>query len=423
MMIKLVKIQIFVIFCCFCLGAVSTESEKPLETPKTQVVIIGTIHDRHYENQKYPPGILKAIILELKPNAVLNELPLSLVDPNGRPIHRQYLKHPEGWASYTAAMELGGIPQIPFDRPDRQENFKKTNYFQREKQLWRSIDKWRQKAVKENPNNIGLTIIQQYELALDAQIQLTTNSNCSPEIINSQAYDSLIRLKHSVWRNIMPEIFKKYRDYESLVQDCYFFRDQWNERNRIMAENIIKAAKQYSGKRLVVITGAEHRYILRDLLKDQSDIELKEYWQVIDFDLEKCLKSIPPVPEVGIVADKLTEEKASQEVAKQYWQAVIKEDWELVNKLRPPVAGVNWKEKYSKNMPVQLVEVRKARWPKKGKTTGPLTPCVVKFENGKMLLIKTVPQFRTIRGKTICFIVGTWGKHREINDDKTCESN
>jgi hypothetical protein len=111
--------------------------------------------------------------------------------------------------------------------------------------------------------------------------------NGAPEIINSEAHDSIVRIKHSFWYDIVPTILEKYPEYETLINEDHFFRDQWRQRNRIMADNIIKAAKQYTGKRLVVVTGATHRYILRDLLKDEKSIELKEYWQIIEPDHQK----------------------------------------------------------------------------------------------------------------------------------------
>jgi len=101
---------------------------------KTQVVIIGTLHEFHYNNPEYPPEVLKEIILALEPAAILNELPLSHVDPNGRPIEKirveGYPSGPESWAADTVAQQLG-IKQIPFDRPDRNEFYRKTNYFKR----------------------------------------------------------------------------------------------------------------------------------------------------------------------------------------------------------------------------------------------------------------------------------------------------
>ncbi len=211
---------------------------------------------------------------------------------------------------------------------------------------------------------------------------------------------------------------ERYPAYKTFTVEDRFFTNEWNERNKIMADNIIKAAKQYVGKRLVVLTGSEHRYILRDLLKDEPTINLKEYWELVDFDLEKCLKSIGPAPQAGIVADGLTKEQASQKVAKEFWLAVIKGDWEQVNKLRPVSGGKNWKEVYSKNMPVELIEVKEAHWPEQGQSSVPLAPCVVRFEDGKILQIEMVPQFRKISGKMLCFITATWGKDKKIEETK-----
>ena len=93
--------------------------------------------------------------------------------------------------------------------------------------------------------------------------------NIGPEVFNSELFDLIIRIKRSVGNDISETIFKKYAGYESFADDCKFFREQWLERNKIMAENIKKNAKEYPCKRLVVITDGEHRYILRDLLKNK----------------------------------------------------------------------------------------------------------------------------------------------------------
>jgi hypothetical protein len=261
-----------------CYGIGSTGPQVPPEIPKTQVVIIGTIHGSHYKNPNYSPEILRQIILSLKPNAILNELPLSQVDPNGRPLFRDVQKHPEGWAADTVAMELG-IKQIPFDRPDREENFKKTRYFERQERAKEMADKWGKQISRDDPNSPDLEIAMLMSYASQAETQLFLNG--APNIINSDAHDSIIRIRHSLWYDIMPTILKKYPGYETLADDYCFEKDQWRERNKIMAENIKKATSEYSGKRLVVVTGATHRYALRDLLKDEKNIEIKEYWEII----------------------------------------------------------------------------------------------------------------------------------------------
>ena len=138
---------------------------------------------------------------------------------------------------------------------------------------------------KDDPNSIDLKIAKLQGYAGQAEGYLFMNS--TPEIINSEAHDSVIRIKHSLWYDIVPNILEKYPEYETLINEDHFFRDQWRQRNQIMTDNIIKAAKQYTGKRLVVVTGATHRYILRDLLKNEPSIELKEYWETTNSDRQK----------------------------------------------------------------------------------------------------------------------------------------
>ncbi|MHC4458457.1 MAG: DUF5694 domain-containing protein [Planctomycetota bacterium] len=265
-----------------CFNLCAAKSIAPPEAKKTQVVIIGTLHKRHYKNPKYSPEILEEIILSLKPDAILIEAPLSQVDPNGRPLEKFRTKDPnfdpEDWITDGVAMQLG-IKQIPFDRPDREQFYEKTDFLQRRKDYLASMKKWFEELKKSAPESADLKTVQLLDNAFTTTAQL---QNGPPEIINSEGFDALTRLRRSLAFDIIPEILKKYPAYKSLFDEGHFIKDVWQERNRIMAKNIVKAAEQYPGKRLVVTTGAMHRYILRDLLKDEKSIDLKEYWEIID---------------------------------------------------------------------------------------------------------------------------------------------
>ena len=97
----------------------AAEDAAPKPSPVTEVVIVGTLHQGHYQNPHYSPDVLKDILVRLKPSAILNELPLSQIETDGRPKKREKDKYPENWAADTAAGELK-IHQIAFDRPDGQ---------------------------------------------------------------------------------------------------------------------------------------------------------------------------------------------------------------------------------------------------------------------------------------------------------------
>ena len=244
---------------------------------KTQVIIIGTIHGRHLQNSDYKPEVLKDIILSLKPAAILNESPLSQWDPNGRPLYRDHDKHPEGWASYTAARQLNA-KQFPYDRPNRNEHYRKTDYWKRSKTAQELAERWSQQQHEKNPNCVDLKILQ---LLIDASgAQGAIDIHGGPKQINCESYDRLIRVKHSLNKEILPRIIGGYPGFEQAAEYGEFYHNEWHERNEIMANNIVKIATDYKGKRIVVLTGSEHRYILKDLLKNKKTIILREYWQI-----------------------------------------------------------------------------------------------------------------------------------------------
>jgi hypothetical protein len=281
------------ILLCFNLCAAKSivESEVPAEAKETQVVIIGTIHSTHHKNPKYSPEVLKEIIVSLKPDIILNELPLSLVNPNGRPIEQIRGRDsdcPEVWAADQAAMELG-VKQIPFDRRDREKNRQETDFYKKRKRSGEQRDKWLKEIKKDNPEAIELKISVLQDHAGQAQEHLRFNAG--PKLINSDAFDSIIRVKDSVWEDILPVIMGKHPQHKHSIDDLHFLINEWQERNAIMANNIAKAAKQNPGKRIVVITGATHRYILRRLLKDKKVANLREFWEIMEVDNNNAAES------------------------------------------------------------------------------------------------------------------------------------
>jgi hypothetical protein len=65
-----------------------------------------------------------------------------------------------------------------------------------------------------------------------------------------------------------------------LAAEFAFFRDEWQQRNQIMANKVASTARKHLSKRIVVLCGSEHRYILRELLSRQDAVCLKEFYEV-----------------------------------------------------------------------------------------------------------------------------------------------
>jgi len=53
-------------------------------------------------------------------------------------------------------------------------------------------------------------------------------------------------------------------------------RNEFYQRARYIQE----IARCFAGKRLVVLAGSEHRYVLRELLAKSPEVELKEFYEV-----------------------------------------------------------------------------------------------------------------------------------------------
>jgi hypothetical protein len=267
---------IFLIGCCS-----SVRVAKGADS--TEIVLLGTLHGTHQQNARYSLDILRDLIVKLKAAAVLIELPPTI---GGQPtIEKQRiaarLATNEGWSA-NAAADLLGIPVISCDREGRNEFYQKTKYFDREAELNRRIGSWlntteNRKAAPAESALLGPLAAN----ALRGQRYFDLNSG--PEIINSEGYDRVIRLRHFLFGELMPQLSARVPSLSDLTAEFAFIADEWNERNQIMADNIAKEARRYSARRVVVLCGSEHRYILRDLLATKQDILLKEFYEVAPF--------------------------------------------------------------------------------------------------------------------------------------------
>lgn len=260
-----------------------------VDSDRTELVILGTLHGFHNENSKYSKETLRDIIVTLKPAAILFELPPTIFGKatvkDGR-ISQWLVSNkdgsvdPEGWAANTAA-DLLSVPVIPYDREGRNEFYQETNYHERAKQAGQKLETWLRGIREDHPESAEVLVLGDLYSNI-AQSQLSLIQNATPEVLNSEAYDMLIQSKRCIDSKLRINMLREHGEQEALVQEFVFFRDKWNERNRVMAENVVDIAYRYSGKRLVVLAGGEHRCILRNLLSQEPSIVLLEFWELVN---------------------------------------------------------------------------------------------------------------------------------------------
>jgi hypothetical protein len=206
---------------------------------------VGTLHGAHLSNRRYSPEILCKTLEDLRPDAILVELPASLMDGDGRPINRGRSDCPENWATDSVATKLG-IKQIPFDQPDRQEIFQKARYSQREAQVNALLSQWSAEVRTHNQPASDLNTILVFGSILSAQRNFSATGG--PETINSKGHDELIRAKHTLMYDVLPVLAGQRSGYEAIASEQAFFKDHWEQRNRAMVDHVLKAAGDHRGK-------------------------------------------------------------------------------------------------------------------------------------------------------------------------------
>ena len=247
----------------------------------TEIIVIGTIHHEHFEAKHYTAQVVKDIILALKPDAICAELYSKHFNVDGS-LRQEVLEGakdcPEVQAANDAATELG-IRQIPFEREGRDEIYEETNCFERERKAMEAADKWGDWLQANRRDSNDYRLIYAFASACGSQGQL--NLRATPDIINSHAYDAVIWIKHNLIYHIIPEVMRRYPEMQETAEFWELSGKMWDERNRTMADNLTRIAAGFPIGRLAVVTGADHRYILRDLLSDKPGIVLREYWEVL----------------------------------------------------------------------------------------------------------------------------------------------
>jgi hypothetical protein len=127
-------------------------------------------------------------------------------------------------------------------------------------------------------------------------------------------------------------------------------------------------------------------------------------------------------PNNGISTEGLTEQQAAEQIAGQYWQAIIAKDFEKVKKLSPGTNASYSNEEVEKKYQKYFGDYFPSEYVESGKLyvehncgLGKVLPCILKFENGRKKEMKIIIKFRNIDGKSSCVIAGHFGYPVEID--------
>lgn len=159
-------------------------------------------------------------------------------------------------------------------------------------------------------------------------------------------------------------------------------------------------------------------YFNEELPEGIFDFQIPEGAVVSNVDEEAKLLSDP---NYGISSEGLTQQEAAEQIASEYWQAIINVDLEKVKKVYPSTntnrteeeIRAKYKEVFGDYMPIELVEVGQL-YVEHNCGLGKVLPCIVKFEDGSLKEFKIIVKFRDIDGESSCVIAGHYGYPVEV---------
>jgi hypothetical protein len=158
---------------------------------------------------------------------------------------------------------------------------RETRFWERQREVAKEYTAFLQAHIND-VTLAELRSLKSYNESLERSIVAFAEKG-TPEIINSEAFDSVLRAKQrlqTVFDGVRERAIRAHPQQGALLRASDFVDEEWQHRNQCMAKKIAACAKPFQSKRIVVVVGAEHRHILRDLLESENGLTCKEYWEL-----------------------------------------------------------------------------------------------------------------------------------------------
>jgi len=267
------KISLLILLC-ICNIAFS-QLAKP-----TTIIVIGNIHD---SVPNYHPQILFDILESVKPDLILHEVDSASAN--------------DYFSLRTGGNELAASTKYIKYHPNTKRatfDFEGRNNYRKALGMV-PADNLTVKLIDSLYKNNLLTVKEKayYESYTNYTNDLKQVADLSPKDFNSTKNDALSEKRQNAQHHGLVNITNSRKEFANhyvtkpdgskiSYRDGYqLWTDFWDTRNKTMAKNILKHAKENKGKTIVVLTGFLHRYyIIKELKKNKpADVILKEFYE------------------------------------------------------------------------------------------------------------------------------------------------
>ncbi|MBK9162700.1 MAG: hypothetical protein IPM21_02060 [Acidobacteria bacterium] len=202
---------------------------------KSEVLVLGTLHQFHEKTSGYSFADLSRIIETIKPDILATELtPEALENRSEQKTKQEYQR------SIFPLLEKHGYLAIPME-PAEPEYSRLVGIFRASSKEFNEKFPQKSEAFSVYSNQLYEYLFEKWK---------------SAEAVNSDETDALFEVKHE-------------------FQNALFGPNEeaaWDGWNSHFLKQILAAAKQHPGKRVLVLVGVEHTYWLRKELKASAEV-------------------------------------------------------------------------------------------------------------------------------------------------------
>ncbi|QIH35636.1 ChaN family lipoprotein [Sphingobacterium sp. DR205] len=249
------------------------------ESNKTQLYIIGTVHD---SSAILNPEMLFEILDNIRPEILLQENDSAQIKDFARVIRPN---SNEQTATLKYLEQYPKTRNLPFEFEGRNQYRKDKGMVPADRLVIQLIDSL------YKTDKLSIVNKSNYQKYSEANSALINFSKTDIKTLNSIVFEALNRYRQDLQHHEIPKISNS----EPIFAERYITKPNgqkisyregyqlwcnfWDLRNNTMAINIIKQANIHRGKRIVVLTGAQHKYYLKELLAKYNDGS----YQVIEY--------------------------------------------------------------------------------------------------------------------------------------------
>ena len=229
---------------------------------KTEVLVIGTIHNGHDNNPNYSDQDILNILGTYNPDVICVEIPPSYFRKQSY-LREMMIASIYGFDNNKKVYPIDWWETLSDARAERSKYIKTDDYKTKSQQA--------DSLVKSN--RIMQTFVEKYG-TMDS---IWKNNQMGYEFFNGKDYNDYIREMYTI-------SIRVYGD------GCMNFYSEL--RNAKMMELINTAIAENKGKRIMILTGAEHKYYFDIALSKQEEVQLVSFEKLLP------LKTIVPTPNI-----------------------------------------------------------------------------------------------------------------------------